>query len=800
MGKAIPGRVWGGVVLLVMTTVLVYLLDHPLGSLPAIGSLIDPVNGCWANAEGVHKDFSGDYKFPGIQQETTVWYDSLMIPHIHAANEHDLYFLEGYIHATFRLWQMDMETRAAAGRVSEVIGEKGLKFDRKQRYKGMGYAAENSLRAMEADPRTKQMMDAYTEGINTYIASLNYRTYPFEYKLMGFAPEPWSNLKISLLLKYMADDLTGGTNDIALTYLRDVLPKEELNLLFPDVIPGSTPVIPKGTFFDKPSLTIPAAPPDSIAFPHFTPADYGEKREDGKGSNNWAISGSRTASGAAILCNDPHLGLNLPSLWYEVQLQAPGMNVYGVSLPGTPGIIIGFNDSLTWGFTNNYRDVKDFYLIKPVADNRNKYWFAGKQLDFTKRVEVIKVKGKPDIVDTVDYTIHGPVTYAEQNAKDGGLRKPLAMCWMGHRGTNEMLAIYLLNKAKNYNEFVDAILNFQCPAQNMGYADRAGNIAMWGQGQFVNKWKDQGKYVMDGSDSATLWKELIPMRENPHVLNPAQGYLCAANQVTTDSTYPYLYNGSGWVNLRAWRINDVLSGMPKATINDMFALQNDVYSILAANTLPVMTGELLSSADKSETAVKYLDILKKWNYCLDAESPAATAYQVWWSYLRKEICQPLAKVPNQLLPLEERTMQILQADTARRFGNLITMSFNKMVDSIKILEQTSGTNWYKVKNTTVAHLTKLPALSYDHLKIGGWGNTVNAAKGDHGPSWRMVVQMGKEIEAYGVYPGGQSGNPGSKYYAGFLNDWVEGKYYRLQFLPNTDKQDNNSLKYTWVVR
>ena len=441
-----------GVGLLITTTILVYVLNKPMGGLPAIGRLLDPVSGCLANAEPVNKNFSADLKFP-LKQNATVWFDDRMVPHIHAANDHDIYFIEGYIHASFRLWQMDMETRAAAGRVSEVVGEKALNFDRKQRRKGMIYAAENSLRVMEADPRTKLIGDAYTEGINSYIASLSYGDYPLEYKLMGFAPEKWTNLKSALLLKYMADDLTGSTDDIALTYLRDVLPRGEFDLLFPEKIAGSTPVIPQGTQFDKPSLAIPAAPPDSVAFPHFNATDFGEKREDGKGSNNWAISGARTASGAPILCNDPHLGLNLPSLWYEVQMQMPGMNVYGVSLPGTPGVVIGFNDSLSWGFTNNYRDVKDFYLIKPVADNKNKYWFAGKQLDFNKRIERIVIKGRPDEVDTIDYTIHGPVTYEAQNGKDGSLRKPLAMCWMGHRGTNEMLAIYLLNKAKSYPEF-----------------------------------------------------------------------------------------------------------------------------------------------------------------------------------------------------------------------------------------------------------------------------------------------------------------------------------------------------------
>jgi penicillin G amidase len=806
MGKQVLWRSpFRGLGLLIITAALVYTLDHPIGALPAIGRLIDPANGCWANAEPVNEDFSAEHKFKSIQHSATVWFDDRLVPHIHADNDHDVYFLEGYIHAKFRLWQIDMETRAAAGRISEVVGEKALNFDRKQRLKGMGYAAENSLRAMEADPRTKTMMDAYTEGINDYITSLSYRSYPLEYKLMGFVPEKWTNLKTGLLLKYMADDLTGKTDDIALTYLRDVLPQAELDFLFPKIVQGSTPVIPKGTGFDKPSLATPQAPADSIAFPHFKPTDFGERKEDGKGSNSWVLGGAKTASGAAILCNDPHLGLNLPSLWYEVQLQTPTMNVYGASLPGTPGVVIGFNDSVSWGFTNNYRDVKDFYLIKPVAENKNKYWFAGKQLDYTKRVELIGVKGKPDIIDTVYYTIHGPVTFEQQNAKDGGLRKPLAMCWMAHRATNEMLAVYSLNRARNYNEFVDAILNFQCPAQNMAYADRVGNISIWGQGQFVNKWKDQGKYVMSGSDSTTLWKELIPMRENPHVLNPSQGYVASANQATTDSTYPYWYNSSGFVNLRAWRINDVLSKTQKATINDMFALQNDTYSILAANTLPVF----LKYCTTTQGA--YIDELKKWDFNLSADSKAATIFQVWWAYFYRDIwSKGLANVPSQLLPLQERTMQILLSNSflygdvdmrgspEEYLHRIINTSYKEAEDSLRRM-QSANKEWYYAKNTSVTHLAKLPAFSYDHLKIGGWGNAVNAAKGDHGPSWRMVVQMGKEIEAYGVFPGGQSGNPGSKYYANFLQHWVDGKYYRLLFLPKHDKQDGKNIKYTWAV-
>ena len=797
-----------GWVMLVVVTILVYLLDKsPATGVPAIGRLLDPIHGCWANAESVNKSFSADLKLP-LSTNATVWFDKRLVPHIHADNDHDLYFLEGYIHAYFRLWQMDMETRAAGGRVSEVVGEKALGYDRKQRQKGMVYAAENSLEVMEAEPRTKAMLDAYTEGINQFISALCFSGYPLEYKIIGFSPEKWTNLRTSLLMKYMADDLTGKTDDIALTYLRDHLPKDQFDLLFPERIAGATPTIPDGTKFDKPSLAIPAAPPDSVAFPHFSAADFGEKKEEGKGSNNWVLSGSRTASGAPILCNDPHLGLNLPSLWYEVQLQAPGINVYGASLPGAPGVIIGFNDSLTWGLTNNYRDVNDFYLVKPVAGDKNKYWFAGKQLDYAKRVEIIKVKGKPDIVDTINYTIHGPVTYEAQNAKDGGLRKPLAMCWMGHRGSNELLAVYMLNRARNYNEYVDAILNFQCPAQNMAYADRAGNIALWGQGQFVNQWKDQGRFVMDGSDSATLWKELIPMRENPHVLNPAQGFVASANQVSTDSTYPYNYTDGGWVYFRSWRINTMLHDMKKATIADMQTMQNDTYSELAAGILPTFLDVPQTSGEK------YLDILKKWDYRLNAESQAATVFQIWWYFFYKYRWEKeLKNVPDDLYPLPEVTMQLdmMPSCNARMLPpadhwvskdymeTTVVRSFQSAIDSIGKLEKTVGREWYKAKNTSIKHLAKLPAFSYDHLKIGGWGNTINAAKGDHGPSWRMIVQMGKEIEAYGVYPGGQSGNPGSKYYADFLQQWVEGKYNKLEFFPVSDKQSDSSVKYVWHV-
>jgi penicillin amidase len=800
-----------------------------------LGKLLDPVNGWAASAEAVNNDFTSSFSIEGLHKPVSVIIEDRLVPHIIASDDHDLYMVQGYVHAYFRLWQMDMQTRAAAGRVGEIIGEKWVKdpytgerkdaileFDRTQRRKGMVYAAENSLKAMEAEPRTKTMLDAYTAGINNYVASLNYRHLPLEYKLIGFVPEQWTNLKSALLLKYMADDLTGYTEDIPLSLLRDQLSKDEFDYLFPPRISGSTPVIPQGTKFTAGSLQVPASPGDSV-WAQFPPGSYkapikisasnsrsqsspiGGDTEDpsGIGSNSWAISGAHTTSGAPILCNDPHLGLNLPSLWFEIQLQAPGINSYGVSLPGAPGIIIGFNDSLSWGFTNNYRDVKDFYEIEGI--DRDFYRFDGKPQSYQKRAEVIQIKSKPDFVDTVNYTVHGPVMYDESFPDPARTMRSLAMCWMAHRGTNELLSVYLLNRARNYIEFTEAILHFECPAQNIIYADRLGNIAMWGQGQFINKWTDQGRYVMKGNTSATLWGADIPMTENPNVLNPDQGYLASANQVTTDSTYPYWYNGY-FYDLRAWRVNQVIcdyfitscgryDSKGPASLDEMGAVQNETFSILAASTLPIMLTNV-------GIADKYTQGLGAWDFRLSADDPNASLFQMWWEMFYTQCWADLYMTTGNLLrPSVERTMQLLRSDTGR-FKQALASSYKMALDSLSRFGQGNETAaWYKVKNTSLTHLAKIPAFGYKQLKIGGWGNTINAAKSTHGPSWRMVVEMRRDsIKAFGVYPGGQSGNPGSKYYGTFVDSWVEGKYYPILFLSNQDQQLAGSAKYKWTIQ
>jgi penicillin amidase len=806
---------------LVISMVWVWLLNAPKGSLPALGKLLDPYSGFWGNAEPV-QDAAHAFHFPdaSLSAHIQVNFDERLVPHIIAQNNHDLYMAQGYVHAYYRLWQMDMQTRLAAGRLSEVVGEKVFEIDRKQRRKGMVWAAENSLKAMEADTLTRNMLHAYTEGVNLFIQQLKYKDYPLEYKLMGFSPEPWTNLKCALLLKYMADDLTGNVDDIAMTYLKDAMPATELDDLFPDKIITSQPVIPAGTAFDPPSLQVPPVPSGDL-FAHFDTAVSNARlkalksktkskqsvsflfKEEGRlmdekgyakassgiGSNNWAIGRKLTSDGSAILCNDPHLGLNLPSIWYEQQLTAPGLNCYGVSIPGAPGIIIGFNDSITWGFTNNYRDVKDYYEIK--SNDPRLYVFDGKEVPFNVRYEKIYIKGqaKP-FVDTIRFTIHGPVMYDANFPEPSGSGKMLAMTWMAHRATNELLAVYKYNRAQNYAQWVDGIQHFECPAQNFAFADRLGNIAMWGQGRFINKWKDQGKYVMRGDISATLWGDTIPMSENPHVFNPPQDYVASANQQVTDDTYPYWYNGD-FTELRSWEIHHFIGDSTKQSPGKMMALQSNNWSYLSHYIAPVIMQHAITGAGDNSIS------LASPNDTLYFDTKTTTMFQLTWYFLYKNIWQNKFKnYPVALYPSYERTLFLLVNDTASKYyddvtttnkvetlQDLVQLSYKQAKDSITVLEQKGGAEWYKVKNTSVTHLAKIPAFSYGQLKTGGDGTTINAMKQNHGPSWRMVVQMNRDaIHAYVVYPGGQSGNPGSKYYADFLDYWVQGKYYEAKFV------------------
>ena len=402
----------------VLTVALIFCLNTQWGRIPPLGQFISPQHGFWQNAEPVGGSYSSTLTIPGLKDKADVYFDDRLIPHVMAGNEEDACFVQGYLHAKFRLWQMEFQTHAAAGRLSEILGPGPgngyVKYDREMRRLGMVYGAEKALQEIEKDSITKRDCDAYTAGVNEYIKGLKESELPLEYKLLNYKPEPWTNLKIALFLKNMAYDLAGSDDDFEMTNAKSLFSKEDFAKLYPATQDSLDPIIPKGTTFLPPKVhpRMPATA-DSLYFDNKDSVTVREvKPEKNNGSNNWAVSGKKTLSGRPILCNDPHLGTNLPSIWYEMQIETPEFNTYGVSFPGTPYIIIGFNDSCAWGVTNCGKRCARL-LFHPVPGQHPAGIQASKEPGRPQisAIETIKIKGQPDLVDTVAYTIFGPVMY-----------------------------------------------------------------------------------------------------------------------------------------------------------------------------------------------------------------------------------------------------------------------------------------------------------------------------------------------------------------------------------------------------
>ncbi len=794
-----------------IVTILLILLFNTKMLLPVpLGQLLSPQKGLWQNAESVDKDYSAQLSFPQLQGKVKVYFDARLVPHVFADNNNDAYFVQGYLHAKFRLWQMEFQTRAAAGRLSEIIGPKALDYDRDKRRLGMVYAAENSLKAIENDPETLAECDSYTAGVNAYIESLTESSLPVEYKLLGYKPEKWTNLKSTLFLKYMALELAGFENDFEATNAKSVFSSADFDKIYPIVMDSLDPIVPKGTEFPAPAINVKVpSSADSLYYDTKDSTTVEEEKPDkDNGSNNWAVSGQKTQSGYPILCNDPHLGLNLPSIWYEMQISTPTYNVYGATFPGAPSVIIGFNDSCAFGFTNAQRDVRDYYEIKFKDDRRSEYWFDSSWVPSTFRVEDIKIKGESDYLDTVIYTNIGPVMY--DNKYDGGrntIHKDYAVRWKAHDSSNELKMFILLDKANNYNDYLKAIKYLHTPGQNCIFASKNGDIAIWDQGEFPAKWYRQGDFVMPGTDSSYLWQGMIPQDENPHLVNPERGFVSSANQLPADTSYPY-YLGGSFPPYRALEINKRLAKMNHITPQDMMELQTDNYNVFGEMAAPVLIKNM--QVDKlSPQEKKYFDILKKWNYRNDKNSKGATLFVVTWDSLETVVWKDEFLKSGLELPWpSESTLldDINKYPDFKYFDNIdtpneetladdVTAAFKMATAVIRKADEDGNIEWAKYKDTHVEHLARLDAFSRLHLPIGGGTNTINATKEQHGPSWRMVVSLTPETQAYGVYPGGESGNPGSRYYDDFVDVWAAGKYFSLWMMKSSEANDER-VKYT----
>ena len=785
---------------------LIFLLNKKWGATPPLGKLLSPTHGYLEDPELCSMPDKMTIDLFGLSKKVQVYFDERMVPHVFAESDNDAFYVQGYLHAKDRLWQMEFQTHFAAGRISEIVGAKAMPLDKANRRLGITYSAEIGLREMEKDTTSINAMDAYTAGVNAYINSLSEKDYPIEYKLLDYKPEAWSNLKTSLLTKYMAKDLAAYDDDFEKTAVLATMGKEVFDLMYPNREDSLDPIIPKDL-----------RPPFSKGFPiskmdttsaYFHPdmpdPIVTDKPDKDNGSNNWALDGTKTATGKPILCNDPHLKLGLPSIWYEIQLTTPTNSCYGVSLPGSPGIVIGFNQDIAFGSTNAMRDVLDYYKITYKDRSHDHYLYNGKYVPTTKRVEKFIIKGANTQIDTVVYTHFGPVIY-DDNWR--GLRggKPranqstyYAVRWKAHDASNDLLPFLRLMKAKNYDDYRDAIASFSCPGQNLIFASKSGDIAITQQGTFPAKWKYQGEFLMDGKDSTYEWQGMIPAEQMLTMKNPKRGFVSSANQLPTDPIgYPY-YLGGDYIYERGYRINSILRGLHKATVQDMMNLQNDNFNTRAHQILPLIF-ETLDSMSLSGEEKEWLKLLKNWDKLNDAESEGATIYQTLMDSLEYNIWgDELKKSVIGLMPEHNTIVQDLMKNKnfkcvdniftpqKETFADQLKTSFVSILPALNQMKKENKLKWGLHKGTCIPHLIdvkqNMTSLSRLELNVGGGEGIVNATKKSHGPSWKMIISLTDTIEAYGVYPGGQSGHPGSPYYDTGVSTWAAGEYFKLWFM------------------
>ncbi|MGB8195196.1 MAG: penicillin acylase family protein [Chitinophagaceae bacterium] len=778
---------------LIALIVLIGALSRQLFILPPLGKLLNPFTGAVQNEnDGQLQASELNIPVKELKGSVQVFFDERNVPHIYARETEDVYFAQGYVTAAFRLWQMDFGSYAAAGRMSEIFaGTQYLEYDRNQRRLGILEAAKRSLELILAEPTASAALNAYTKGVNAYIQQIQPRNLPFEYKLLDYQPEPWTNLKSVLIMKNMANRMTGYEEDLYMSKMMVALGEERFNKLFPEHYGETNPVMN----IDKPeeNIAFRHRMPDYLNYEFLTRNSVIEKSawNPRLGSNSWAVSGKKTKSGFPILANDPHLNLSLPNVWMEMQLTAPGMNVYGVTIPGTPAIIIGFNENIAWGLTNGADDVKDWYKLK-ISPDYSKYEMDGNWLPLQTRIEPIRRRGQAVFYDTVYNTMHGPIVYNKSfTGKETDLAD-MALRWELHRPSNEFLSFILLNKAKNYQEYKAAIRQFHTPLQNFTFACKDNSIAINHQGSMPVKWPGQGKFILDGTNSTHLYKAYISPDSLPQLFNPGSNYVQSANQRPTYDNYNYYYNGN-YNETRANRIEQLLKDAQQMDIDAMKRMQLDNTNSFTVIALPELLKTVNDTLLNNEHKLS-LSKLKTWNCSYDYNNEVARLYEQWWRNIKANTWDELRNFRYYIkAPSDEVLLDLIMNDPGNAYfdmqdtrnkeiaTDIITQAFIAAYADVKEVSKQGKVKWSDFHTVNLLHLTNLPALSKVNLPAAGQQEALNAVSRNWGPSWRMIVELGERPRAVGIFPGGQSGNPVGQHYDNFIDSWNKGSYYELKY-------------------
>lgn len=753
--------------------------------LPPLGDFLNPFTGFWNQAEsgkaGSHETYSTDF----LEDSINIEFDKRFVPHVFARNDADAFYAQGFLHAKHRLFQMDLTSRAMAGRLSELLGSRTLAQDVFARRINFPAAVENKYKSWSRHPDMMELAEAYVRGVNEYISRLKPKDYPIEYKLINGQPELWSLRKTVSISISLAATLNLNLSDFEHTNTLLSLGSKNFKKMFPPFPDSLLPVDIEKQYYPD---SVPELAPQIYDQFSYMPTENPMKNEPGVGSNNWAVNAILTKDSIPMVANDPHLPLNLPSIWYELQIHTPEYSTHGVSVPGMPSIVIGFNNYAAWGLTNAPIDVLDSYKIKWSDKKRGKYLLDGQEKSASLRTETIIVKGEENHVEEIYDTYWGPVLFADSLSQ----HQDIAVKWMSRLPSEkcDFRALFNLMKARDLEDYQAALEHFYVPGQNIVFASTEDSIAITVQGKFPIKRPNQGRFIMDGSLTSNDWQGIIPMKDLPRMVNPERKYVISANEWPTYPEYPYYYSGN-FDQYRGRAIAGFLDTLPPLTVESMQLIQNSTFNLKAAEILPTLL-QLLPAKVSDQTLA---DSLVQWDYEYQANSPLPTFTELWiqeCSDLTFDELKPsdtfpllhppawrlgelLIQNPNDIIFDRVNTPKV--RETAR---NIVLTAWENAVDKYRNI-QPEKRKWGRFAGLSITHMLKIPEFSHLNLMTGGNGNTINAITKKNGPSWRMIVELARDsVSGHVIYPGGQSGNPGSKYYDNFIDDWLHGKYYKVQ--------------------
>ena len=792
----------------------------------------------------------GEIRLEGLDGTVDINRDPMGVPHIYATTPHDLFFAQGFVHAQDRFWQMDFWRHVGSGTISEMFSSE-VETDAFLRTLGWRVTAEQEWEQLP--PVLKDQLTAYTEGVNAYLKDHEVTALSLEYSILGllspdYKIEPWTPVNSLTWGKAMAWDLRRNMDlEIERAILLKTLTAKQVGTLFPPY-PQDHPVIVNkiedGSTASAPGQPLALDIPDGTlaALEHNTSlldVVLGPVT-DGIGSNSWAVAGSRTTTGLPLLANDPHLSIQMPSIWYQAHLECKPIteecpyNVAGFTFAGVPGVIIGHNDKIAWGFTNVGPDVMDLYIERVNLNNPNQYEVNGEWVDFETRKEIIKVAGGDPVEVTIRLTRHGPViseTYGDlknDNTTDDpkfipfkervGLALPenyaIALKWTALSPSTPFEAIWGFNLAQNWEDFREAAKHFHVPAQNLLYADVEGNIGYQMPGDIPIRANGDGTFPVPGWTDEYEWTGFIPFEELPFTFNPPEGYIVTANNRVPPSDYPYLITQDWNYGFRAQRIVEMIENAPnKIDIAYMQKMQGDSFDANGPVFMPLLTQINFESASRNQAAA--LDLLKNWDYQARADSAGAAVFGAFWRHLLQNTCND--DLPELYWPgggsRAGEFMRNLSLDSGwwddkttpaviETREEILRKSF---VNAVAELEDLLGNdpakwNWGELhtaifRNGTLGESGVPPIESLFNrgpFPTGGGSSIVNATAWNavegyqviDVPSMRMIVDLSNLNNSLTIHTTGQSGHAYHPHYIDMAQTWANVEYYSMTWDQN----------------